>query len=314
MTVTLDEIRQARETLSPYIRRTPLMPSGSLSALAGVPLHLKAESLQRTGSFKVRGVLNAVLALSPEERMRGIFTFSAGNTGLALAYAGKILGIPATVMVPETAPRAKVAAIEAYGARIVAVPGADLLRRAVELPAREELTVIHPWENRALIAGHGTIGLEILEDLPEVSMVVVPVGGGGLIAGIASAVKGIRPAVRVVGVEPEGSQAVGRSLAVGRPVSVTPASIADGLNAPSTAPTPLGIIGELVDEIVTVSDAAIASALGLILQRTKLLAEPSGAAAPAAILSGAVNPPGPTVAILSGANVDLDRLAALVQQ
>ncbi|HZU12983.1 MAG TPA: threonine/serine dehydratase [Chloroflexota bacterium] len=312
MTISIDEIRDAARTLRPSIHRTPLVRSQSLSALAGTPLHLKAESLQRTGSFKARGVLNAVLALSPEERARGIFTFSAGNTGLALAYAGRTLGIPATVMVPETAPRAKIDAIDAYGARIVAVPGAELMQRAAALPAEEGLTVIHPWENRALIAGHGTIGLEILEDLPDVATVVVPVGGGGLIAGIASALKAIRPEVRVVGVEPEGSQSVGQSLAAGEPVHITPVSIADGLNAPSTAPTPLAIIAHLVDEIVTVPEESIASALALIIQRTKLLSEPSGAVATAALLSGAVQPAGPTVAILSGANVDLHRLSGLV--
>jgi threonine dehydratase len=215
---------------------------------------------------------------------------------------------------PETAPAAKAAAVRDYGAELVQVPMADLLRTAEEVREARGRIMVHPWENRALIAGHGTLGLEILDDLPEVALVVVPVGGGGLISGIVCAVKAVRPHARVIGVEPEASTAVSQSLAAGRPVQIVPASIADGLNAPSTAATPLAIVRELVDEIVTVSDAAIAGAMRLIVERTKLLVEPSGAAAVAALLSGAVRaaPDESTAAILSGGNVDLTRLGELV--
>jgi threonine dehydratase len=282
--------------------------------MTGTTLWLKAENLQKTGCFKPRGVVNAVLSLEPHERARGVMTFSAGNTAQALAYAARVTGTPATVVMPETAPAAKAAAVRDYGAELVQVPMADLLRTAEEVREARGRIMVHPWENRALIAGHGTLGLEILDDLPEVALVVVPVGGGGLISGIVCAVKAVRPHARVIGVEPEASTAVSQSLAAGRPVQIVPASIADGLNAPSTAATPLAIVRELVDEIVTVSDAAIAGAMRLIVERTKLLVEPSGAAAVAALLSGAVRaaPDESTAAILSGGNVDLTRLGELV--
>jgi threonine dehydratase len=312
--VSLDEIQAARAAIAPYVHRTPLFYSETLSAMTGTTLWLKAENLQKTGCFKPRGVVNAVLSLEPHERARGVMTFSAGNTAQALAYAARVTGTPATVVMPETAPAAKAAAVRDYGAELVQVPMADLLRTAEEVREARGRIMVHPWENRALIAGHGTLGLEILDDLPEVALVVVPVGGGGLISGIVCAVKAVRPHARVIGVEPEASTAVSQSLAAGRPVQIVPASIADGLNAPSTAATPLAIVRELVDEIVTVSDAAIAGAMRLIVERTKLLVEPSGAAAVAALLSGAVRaaPDESTAAILSGGNVDLTRLGELV--
>lgn len=316
VTISLDAIMAAREAIAPYIHRTSLVPCRTLSQMTETELWLKAENLQKTGCFKPRGVVNAVLALSPEERALGVMTFSAGNTAQALAYAAAVTGTPATVLMPENAPRSKVDAVVGYGAEVIQVPMAEIMAAAEAVRQERGRIMIHPWENRALIAGHASIGCEILEDLPDVDDVVVPVGGGGLIAGIASAIKLLRPETRVIGVEPEGSRSVSRSLEAGEPVVVVPDSIADGLNAPSTAPTPLGIIHELVDEMATVSDAEIARAMALVITRTKLLVEPSGAAAVAALLSRRV--PGGTahrtVAILSGGNVDLARLGQLLAQ
>jgi threonine dehydratase len=314
MPISIEDIRAARESIRSHIHRTPLFGSRYLSGLTATDLFLKAENLQKTGSFKPRGVVNAVLALSRQEQARGVLTFSAGNTASALAYAAASAGVPAVVLMPETAPRGKIEAVRGYGAELILEPMERLLTAVEEVRDERDLSLLHPWENRHLIAGHGTIGLEILEDVPDVELVVVPVGGGGLIAGIASAVKALRPEVRVIGVEPEGSTSVAQSLAAGTPVTVTPCSIADGLNAPSTAPTPLGIIRDLVDALVTVPDVEIARAMRTIIERTKLVVEPSGAVAVAALASGAIpDAEGKrTVAILSGGNVDLARLAELV--
>jgi threonine dehydratase len=314
-TISLGDIESAREAITSYVHRTPLVRSETLSRMTSSDLWLKAENLQKTGCFKPRGVVSAVLALSPKERARGVMTFSAGNTAQALAYAARVTDTPATVLMPNTAPTAKVNAVIGYGAEVIQVPMAEIMDAAEEMRVERGRIMVHPWENRALIAGHASVGVEILEDLPDVEDVVVPVGGGGLIAGITSAVKLLRPATRVIGVEPESSTAVSQSLQAGEPVVVVPASIADGLNAPSTAPTPLAIIRDLVDEIVTVSDDQIAQAMALIITRTKMLVEPSGAVATAALLARKV--PGAaghrTVAILSGGNVDLARLAELVR-
>ena len=312
--ITLDDITAARAAIASYVHRTPLFHSETLSRMAGSDLWLKAENLQKTGCFKPRGVVNALLALTPEERARGVMTFSAGNTAQALAYAARVTGTPATVLMPDTAPLSKLEAVRGYGAEVVHVPLAEIIARAEDVREERGLVMVHPWENRALIAGHASIGCEILEDLPDVDTIVVPVGGGGLISGILSSVKLLRPGTRVIGVEPENSTSVSQSLAAGKPVAVVPASIADGLNAPSTSPTPLAIIHERVDSLVTVPDEEIARAMSLIITRAKLLVEPAGAAAVAALLAGRV-PGGAgqrSVAILSGGNVDLHRLAQLI--
>lgn len=277
-------------------------------------LWLKAENLQKTGSFKARGAINTLGTLSPEERSRGVVAVSAGNHGAALAYAARMVGACAAVIMPETATRSKIAAIEGYGAEAMLVPGDRLMESMEEIRNERGAVFVHPFDHPSVIAGAGTVGLEILEDLPDVEVVVVPVGGGGLISGIAIAIMTLHPETMVIGVEPEGSNVVSQSLAAGRPLRLESyASIADGLNAPWSAPFSLAIIQRAVDRVVTVPDSQIARAMRLTLERTKLVVEPAGAAAIAGLLSGLI--PEATgkraVAILSGGNVDVSRISEL---
>jgi threonine ammonia-lyase medium form len=316
-TVSLEDVHRARATVMPYLHRTPLLHSATLSRITGTDLWLKAENLQRTGAFKPRGGINAVLNLNADERSRGVIGVSAGNHGAALAYAGRIAGTRATVVMPQTATRSKVAAIEGYGAEVVLVDGGRLLESMEEIQRESGQVFIHPFDNPFVMAGQGTVGLEIAEDLPDVELVVVPVGGGGLISGIATALKALQPGVRLVGVEPEGSSVVSQSLAAGHPMRLERfQTVADGLNAPWSGPRSLSTIQRLVDEIVTVRDEEITAAMGLVLERTKLLAEPAGAAGVAALLGGRIprTEGRRTVAILSGGNVDLNRLSEMVGQ
>ncbi len=314
-TVTLEDVKAAATRIHPHVHRTPLLHSSTLSDITGTDLWLKAENLQKTGSFKSRGGINATLQLMPEERSRGVISLSAGNHAAALAFGARMADIRATVVMPETASLSKITATRGYGAEVVLVDGRRLMESVEEIQREHGQIFIHPFDHPHVIAGQGTVGLEILDDLPDVDVVVVPVGGGGLISGIAVALKALKPGVVVIGVEPEGSPAVSRSLAVGQPIKLEQfATIADGLNAPFSAPTSFAIVQRFVDEIVIVSDEEIAQALALILERTKLLVEPAGAAAVAALLTGRVPQPTgkKTVAILSGGNVDLARLGQLV--
>jgi threonine dehydratase len=315
--VTLDDIVAARRVIEGRLHRTPLVGSAALGARIGAPLFFKPESWQKTGSFKPRGVLTKIAALSDEERARGLVAASAGNHAQALAWAAGALGIPATVVMPATAPAAKVAATEAYGGTVVFEPSfLTLFQRAEALVAEEGYTFVSPFDDEAVIAGQGTVGLEILDDLPDVGTVVVPIGGGGLIAGIALAIKSQRPQVRIVGVEPEGAAVMWRSHAAGQPVRLERVeTIADGLSAPYAGHLTYPLVEQYVDELVLVTDADIRQAMALILERCKLLAEPAGAAALAALLTGAARfaPGAPVVALLSGGNVDVGRLADLLK-
>ncbi len=314
--ITVDDVRAAARHISTLVHRTPLMTSRSLSQRTGTDLRLKAENLQRTGSFKPRGAFNALLQLDPAARARGVVTFSAGNHGQALAFAASQLGVRCTVFMAQNAVPAKVEAIRGYGAEIRF--GADITGafQAMEAFCQETGAVfVSPFADPAVIAGQGTVGLEILEDDALVEQIVVPVGGGGLIAGIALAVKALRPDVRIIGVEPEGSAAVLRALEAGKPVRLERnATIADGLAAPFTADLPLAIIRRDVDDIVLVTDDEIVAALRVVLERTKLLVEPAGAAAVAALMTGKAGAPvgARTVAVLSGGNVDLARMKSLL--
>lgn len=312
--VTEADVRAAQERVRPHVHRTPIFPSDTLSERTGTDLRLKAENLQKTGSFKPRGAVNAALQLTPEQRASGVIAVSAGNHGAGLAYAARVAGTRATIVMPENATRSKVAAVQSYGAEAVLVDGSRLMESMEEIQRERGQVFIHPFDNPAVLAGQGTVGLEIVEDAPDVEVVVVPVGGGGLISGIATAVKALKPEVVVVGVEPEGSNAVSRSLAAGHTLRLEQfATVADGLNAPWSAPTSLGIIQRLVDDMVLVTDEEIVRAMALIVERTKLLVEPAGAAAVAALMSGRVPQAAGrrTVAVLSGGNVDLARLSAL---
>jgi threonine ammonia-lyase medium form len=313
---TLEDLRRARAAIAGRLHRTPLAHSTALGQMLGVHLWLKAECLQKTGSFKVRGVLNKLAALTDEEKRRGLITISAGNHGQAVAYGAAAEGVQCVVVMPAYASPAKIAACQGYGAEVVV--GGDVhqaFEKVHELRVARGLTLIHPYDDPAVIAGQGTIGLEILEDLPDVDTVLVPIGGGGLISGIASALKLSRPEIRVIGVEPEGAPTLSRALEQGAPVRLDSVNtIADGLTGPIAGDLTLAAVQRFVDDVVLVSDAEIGDALRLMLERTKLLAEPAGAAATAALLARRVIPPpnSKVVSLLSGGNIDRPRLKALL--
>jgi len=312
---SLDDIRAARAVIQGRVHRTPLVTSRLLGERAGVRLFLKAENLQKTGSFKPRGVFNRLRHLSDEERGRGLITISAGNQAQALAYAAAAEGLRCTVVMPGHASATKVAASRAYGAEVV-VGGTmhEAFENVREIQQARGLTLVHPFDDPYIIAGQGTVGLEILEDLPDVDAVVVAIGGGGLISGVAAAVKLSRPGARVIGVEPEGAATLWTALRAHAPVRLDSVNtIADGLTAPIAGVLTLAAVERFVDEVVLVSDAEIAAATRAVLQYAKLLVEPAGAAGVAALLSGRVTfPAGARVAVvLSGGNVDWGVLMAL---
>jgi threonine dehydratase len=315
--IPLDDIRAAAARLAGRIHRTPLVSSRTLGEMAGVRLCLKCENLQKTGSFKARGALNKVLSLTPEERARGLVTVSAGNHAAAVAWAARTAGASAVVVMPADAPRSKIDAVRTYGAEIVFhADRPTLFEKLEEIRTARGLTFVHPFDDPVLLAGPATAGLEIVEDLPDVELVVVPVGGGGLLGGVASAIKSLRPSARVVAVELAEGPGLGPALAAGRPVPVTrPATLADGMTPPFVGALPLAIAREAVDEIAVVSEEEIAEGMRLLLTRTKLVAEGAGAAATAALVAGRVRAPGGTrtVAIVSGGNVDLDKIGALAR-
>ncbi|MFE4592638.1 threonine ammonia-lyase [Streptomyces laurentii] len=307
--VVLDDVRGARKTLAGVARTTALEGSRHLSALVAGPVHLKCENLQRTGSFKVRGAYVRIAGLRPDQRVAGVVAASAGNHAQGVALASQLLGVRATVFMPLGAPLPKVAATRAYGADVRMYGHVvDEALAAAGAYARETGAVfIHPFDHPDVIAGQGTVGLEILEQCPEVRTVVVGVGGGGLVAGIALAVKSLRPDVRVVGVQAEGAASYPPSLAAGHPVVVeAPVTMADGIRVGRPGDVPFGLVREYVDEIRTVSEDALASALLLCLERAKLVVEPAGASPVAALMADpeAFRGRGPVVAVLSGGNVD----------
>jgi threonine dehydratase len=314
--VTIDDVVAAQRVIAGRLQRTPLIGSAALSARIGASLYLKLENWQKTGSFKPRGVLNKIAALSQAERDHGLITASAGNHAQALAWAAGIAGIACTVVMPETAPAAKLAATQGYGGTVVLEPSTlTVFARAQALAAEHGYTFVPPFDDPAIVAGQGTVGLEILDDLPDVGTVVVPIGGGGLLAGIALAIKSRRPGVRIVGVEPEGAAKMWRSRQTGQAARLDKIeTIADGLSAPFAGELPFALVEQYVDELVLVNDTDILAAMTLILERCKLLVEPSGAAALAGLLSGAVKaqPQAPVAIILSGGNIDAARLAQLL--
>jgi threonine dehydratase len=314
--LTIDDVVAAQRVITGRLQRTPLIGSMALSALIGAPLYLKLENWQKTGSFKPRGVLNKIAALSQTERDHGLITASAGNHAQALAWAAGIEGIACTVVMPETAPAAKLAATQGYGGTVVLEPSTlTVFTRAQALATEYGYIFVPPFDDPAIVAGQGTVGLEILDDLPDVGTVVVPIGGGGLIAGIALAIKSRRPGVRIVGVEPEGAAKMWRSRQTGQAARLDKIeTIADGLSAPFAGELPFALVQQYVDELVLVNDADILAAMTLILERCKLLVEPSGAAALAGLLCGVVKvqPQMPVAIILSGGNIDAARLAQLL--
>jgi len=303
---TLEDVERAARALGERVHRTPTFTSASLSAGAGAPVHLKAELFQKTGSFKPRGVFARLDALTREERRAGVIGVSAGNHAQALAYASAREGLDCLVVTWRGASEPKLTASRAYGASVDVEAGgpAEAFERLEEL--RGERALVHPFDDPLVVAGQGTVGLELLEDVPGTDTVVVPVGGGGLVAGIAVAVKSTRPDARVVAVEPERAAALGSALAAGRPVPITPTSVADGLNAPFAGALPVALCRELGVEHVTVSEEQIAAAFRLLYERAKLAVEPAAAAGVAALVSGTLEVSGASAVsvVVSGGNVD----------
>jgi len=316
--IELPQIQDAAARIAGKVHRTPLLSCRTIGERIGASVFLKCECLQKTGSFKPRGALNKVLSLSSSERAKGLVTVSAGNHAQAVAWAGALAGAPAVVVMPTDAPRSKVEAVRGYGAEIVFHDDrATLFDKLHEVREARGATFVHPFDDPVVLAGAGTAGLEIVDELEDVDVVVVPVGGGGLLGGVASAVKAIRPACRVVAVELEAGPGLTPALAAGKPVPVSrPAgTLADGMTPPFVGALPLEIARRAVDDVVMVSEEAIVAAMRLLASRAKLYVEGSGAAATAALLSGAIRPRSGArvVAIVSGGNIDPDRMAAVLQ-
>jgi threonine dehydratase len=314
--LSLDDVYRARERIGDRLHRTPLLPSATLSRKIGADVRFKAELFQRTGAFKPRGVLNKLATLTDEEKSRGVISISAGNHAQALAYASAVEGIDALVVMWKTASPMKIAAARGYGATIdteaADIPAAfDRLEELIESTGR---TLVHPYDDPLVMAGQGTVGLEMLEDAPEAEVVLVQVGGGGLVSGIATAVKAMKPDVRVIAIEPEHSRALHESLKAGEPVTVEAKSIADGLNGPYAGANCVRVCTELGVESVLVTEQALEEAFRFMYGRMKLACEVAGAATAAALLSGAFVPePGQAVAaVVSGGNVAAKTAAAIL--
>ncbi len=309
--VTIEDVRRAAGVIDGHVRRTPVMSCASL----GQGVWLKAELFQRTGAFKVRGAFSRIAELTPDERACGIVTCSAGNHAAAVALAGRELGTDALVMMPSWASQAKVDATRAYGATVdlEAVDATEAFARMHAEAAETGRVIVHPFDDPAVMAGQGTVGLELCEQVEEVTQVVVPVGGGGLISGVATAVKALAPTARVVGVEPAAISTLAASIASGAPIP-RPAgvSIADALGPPSIGAGPLSVLAHLLDEAVVVSEEQIAEAFRFLYARAKLAVEPAAAAPVAALLAGLVEPVPGTVLVLSGGNVSPELAARLL--
>jgi threonine dehydratase len=314
--ITKDDIARARERIRSRIHETPVLSSTRLGTRAGgIRLHFKCESLQRTGSFKARGALNAMLQLSPADRARGVVTVSAGNHAQALAWAASQVGVDCITVMPEGASQTKIAATQGYGGTVEIAPGERkrAFDRAHEIAAQGRV-LVHPFEDPRVAAGQGTVALELLEQLPDVQVVVVPIGGGGLIAGMAVAIKSLDPAIRVIGVEPVGAPTMRASLDAGVPQTISPRTVADGLAAPMVGAMTLEAARRYVDDVVLVTDDEIMEGLRGLLGIAKLFVEPAGAAATAALLAGRirVDPGARVAAVISGGNVDLERVKSLL--
>ncbi|UXX95175.1 threonine ammonia-lyase [Streptomyces sp. AD2-2] len=305
--VTLDDVRGAQKMLTGVARVTAMEGSRHLSQLVGSPVHFKCENLQRTGSFKLRGAYVRIAGLLPEERAAGVVAASAGNHAQGVALASALLGVRSTVFMPKGAPLPKISATKEYGAevRLHGHVVDETLHAAQDYAHETGAVFIHPFDHPDIIAGQGTVGLEILDQCPEVRTIVVGIGGGGLAAGVAVAVKALRPDVRIVGVQAAGAAAFPPSLAAGRPLSVrNPATMADGIKVGRPGDVPFRIVADLVDEVRTVTEDELSAALLLCLERAKLVVEPAGASPVAALLSDPRGFEGPVVALLSGGNVD----------
>lgn len=316
--LTLEKIEEARRRLAGVAHRTPLDFSTTFSEMAGNYVYLKMENMQKTGSFKIRGAYNKVMSLGKEERKRGVITASAGNHAQGVAYAATRAGLPCTIVMPEGAPISKVMATRGYGAEVVLAGGGydEAYRTAVELQIKSGATFVHGFDDVEVIAGQGTIGLELLEELPDLEAVLVPVGGGGLIAGISFAVKKVKPGVRVIGVQSAGAPAMCLSYnTCSLTESLCTSTFADGIAIRRPGTLNFAVIRETVDEMVTVDDEEIASAILMLLERTKIVVEGAGAVGLAALihkktfLTGAK-----TAVVLSGGNIDVNILSIIIER
>ncbi|MEO6192607.1 MAG: pyridoxal-phosphate dependent enzyme [Thermoanaerobaculia bacterium] len=316
--VTLADVQAARERILPHVHRTPVLTSRALDEWVGARIFFKCEIFQRVGAFKARGAFSRLTLLTPEQRSRGVVAFSSGNHAQAVALAARELGLRATIVMPKDAPALKVAATRGYGAEVILYDRLggesreEIARRIVE---EQGATLVPPFDDDAVIAGQGTLALELLEEVPDLDFIVTPCGGGGLLSGCAVAAKGLRPEIRLWGVEPEAGNDMRRSLAAGHPVTIPlPATIADALQTTRPAERTLALVSRLTEGILTVSDEEIRCAMALLAARMKLVVEPGGAIAFAALLHGKVpESAGQRIGIvLSGGNVDPDRFGALI--
>ena len=314
--VSLDEIRAAARLLRGVAVRTPLLPADDLTQhLGGGAIFVKPEMLQRGGAFKFRGAYVFLAGLPDATRARGVIAPSSGNHAQAVAFAARIFGIHATLVMPTTVTAVKRSGVERLGGRVVlaGTTTADRMERAEQLAKESGSVLVPPYDDARIIAGQGTAGLEIVEDLPDVGTVLVPVGGGGLSAGVATAVKLLAPHARVIGVEPAGAAKLTRARAAGAPVRLASTSgMADGLLATQIGTIPFAHHSAYIDEVVTVEDAELAPAMRYLLDRLKIVAEPSGAITVAALQTGRVEPRGKTVAVLSGGNIEYDGLRSVL--
>lgn len=315
--VTLEEIRDAARVIAPVAVRTPVLAAEAVAEKTGAPVWIKPETLQRGGAFKFRGAYNFLSRLEPAARERGVVAPSSGNHAQAVALAAKLYGVPATVVMPVTVTPAKRSGAERLGARVVLAGRTtqDRLERAEELVAQEGLTLVPPYDHPWIIAGQGTVGLEIAADMPDVDTVLVPVGGGGFSAGVSAAIKLSLPNARVIGVEPTGAAKLSRAREAGKPVRIEHSGgLADGLLSVQIGSLTFAHHERFLDDVVTVDDSSLRGAMRLLLDRMKLVVEPSGAITVAALLDGKVQPRGngATVAVLSGGNIEWDGLRELL--
>jgi threonine dehydratase len=317
MSVTLHDVREAAAHFGDAVRRTPLLYSGTFSGLAGAEVWLKAESLQRTGSFKIRGAMSRMRALSAEERRRGVVAASAGNHAQGVAVAARTYDVRATVVMPRATPLAKIEATRAYGAEVVLCGDSyeEARDEAARLAAADGVIVVPSFDDPLVVAGQGTVGLEIAEDLDAVEAVVVPVGGGGLAAGVGIAVRELAPSARIIGVQVEAAPGVRRSLDAGRAVSIAPGpTIAEGIAVAGPGEVTFPLLQRCLDDVVLVDEDDVAQAMVLLLERTKLVVEGAGAAGVAALISGRLDVRGRrTAVVVSGGNVDINMVARVVE-
>lgn len=317
MKLNLKDIEEAQKRLENTIHNTKIEKSTTFSSMTGGEIYLKYENQQKTGSFKIRGASNKIASLIEKEGVASVVASSAGNHAQGVAYAAKVNGIKATIVMPKSAPIAKVQATEGYDANVVLFGDCydDAYKKAIEICESENATFLHPFNDKEVIAGQGTIGLEILRDLPTVDMILVPAGGGGLLAGVASCIKMVNPRVKIIGVQAEGASAIAKSFKEKKKVTTkTAATIADGIAVKEPGDLTIDLINQYADDVVTVSDLEISAAILLLMERTKQIVEPAGATTLAAVLNGKVDVKGKkVVCVLSGGNIDVSFIHRIIE-